>query len=79
MIDPDHFLDISNQVCPMTMVRTRLLIDRMLSGETALLAVRSGEALHNIPKAIRQLGLDIISLSPQPGGEGVYHLVFRKP
>lgn len=78
MTDPDHFLDISNQVCPMTMVRTRLLIDRMHSGETALLAVRSGEALHNIPKAIRQLGLDIISVSLQPGDEGIHHLLFRK-
>ncbi|MGZ8995818.1 MAG: sulfurtransferase TusA family protein, partial [Rhodospirillales bacterium] len=34
--DPvDFFIDITADVCPMTFVRTKLLIERMASGQTA--------------------------------------------
>jgi TusA-related sulfurtransferase len=38
LIQADHDIDITGEVCPMTFVRTKLRLERMQSGET--LAVR---------------------------------------
>ena len=75
----DHFLDISEYVCPMTFVRTRLLIERMASGETAEIRLKGEEPLENVPDSVRDLGHEIVSLSPEEDGEaGVWRLVLRK-
>lgn len=49
----DHWLDITGEICPMTMVRTRLLIDQMKKGEIAELRLKGAEPLHNVPISIR--------------------------
>ncbi|MBT3534614.1 MAG: sulfurtransferase TusA family protein, partial [Rhodospirillaceae bacterium] len=38
----DHFLDITSEVCPMTFVKTRLLIEKMGTGETAEIRLTGG-------------------------------------
>lgn len=58
----NHYLDITGEICPMTMVRTRLLIDQMKKGEVAELTLKGEEPLRNVPMSIRELGDEVISI-----------------
>ena len=79
-ISADHHLDITDQVCPMTFVRTKLLIERMKPGETAEVRLNAGEPLQNVPRSIREHGHEVLRLAPAHGaGEaGPYLLLLRK-
>ena len=60
----DHFLDITADVCPMTFVRTRLLIERMASGDTATIVLRGVEPIENVPASVIELGHRVIAMLP---------------
>jgi len=77
----DYYLDITNDVCPMTFVRTKLLIERMEPGQTVEVRLQSGEPLINVPRSVREMGHEVLSLDPidaTPGEDGVHLLVIRK-
>lgn len=84
----DFFIDITAEVCPITFVRTRLLIERMASGQTAEIRLRGAEPLANIPRAIAAQGHAVIALTaedpPRPGPDapadphGPHRLRLRK-
>jgi len=77
----DHFLDITGEVCPLTFVRTKLLIERMASGETAEVRLQGEEPLSNVPRSVKEQGDHVVSLSPErPGGPelGIHRLIIRK-
>lgn len=77
---PDHRLDITDQVCPMTFVRTKLLLERMRPGETAAVRLNAGEPLQNVPRAVREHGHEVLSLEPEgeAGSAGPHVLLLRK-
>ena len=63
--DPlEHFLDITSDVCPMTFVRTRLLIERMALGDTATILLRGVEPIENVPASVVELGHEVASIGP---------------
>lgn len=62
---PDHFLDITGDICPMTFVRTRLQIERMSPGEILEIRLRGAEPLQNVPESLVELGHDILSVVPE--------------
>ena len=74
--DADQELDISNEVCPMTFVRTRLALDRMAPGQTLLVKLRGDEPLRNVPRTAREQGHEVLSL--ETGGDGVVRLLLRR-
>lgn len=75
----DYYLDITGEVCPLTFVRTKLLIERMAPGETALVLLRGSEPLSNVPRAVAGQGHDVLELQPLAGDtKGVHRLRFRK-
>jgi TusA-related sulfurtransferase len=83
MSDPkyDHYLDITAYVCPMTFVRTKLLLEKMRPGETAQVRLNAGEPLQNVPRSVREHGHEVVSLLPEdPQGDenGTFLLVIRK-
>ena len=45
----DYFIDITQDRCPMTFVKTRLKLDKMESGEALAVRLSSGEPLENVP------------------------------
>ncbi|MCY4551679.1 MAG: sulfurtransferase TusA family protein [Defluviicoccus sp.] len=63
----DHFLDITADVCPMTFVRTRLLIERMAAGDTATIVLRGVEPIENVPASVTELGHRVIAMLPLAG------------
>ncbi|MFQ5984616.1 MAG: sulfurtransferase TusA family protein [Alphaproteobacteria bacterium] len=76
--DIDYFLDITTEVCPLTFVKTKLLIERMSSGQTAEVRLGAGEPLENVPRAIEDDGHLVLSLEPEAESQSVYRLRLRK-
>ena len=58
----DYELDITAEVCPMTFVRTKLLLEKMTPGQTVNIKLRDGEPRHNVPRAIRDHGHEVLCL-----------------
>ena len=75
-----HTLDITGEVCPLTFVKTKLLIEKMKVGETLEVRLTGVEPLRNVPKSVRELGHDVLSLLPESGqgAQGVHRLLLRK-
>lgn len=76
MSEADLELDITDEVCPMTFVRTKLALERMAVGQTVNIKLRDGEPRHNVPRALRDHGHQVLRLDPLAGG--LYELVVRK-
>jgi TusA-related sulfurtransferase len=78
----DRFLDITDEVCPMTFVKTRILIERMAVGEIAEVRLTGEEPLKNVPDSVAELGHAILSLEPETGKpagpQGIWRLRLRK-
>ncbi len=74
----DYFLDITADVCPLTFVKTKLLIEQMSSGETASIRLNTGEPLENVPRTVKEHGHTVLSLAPETAGGPVYLLRLRK-
>jgi len=64
----DRTLDITADTCPMTFVRTRLMLDRMQAGETLLLRLRGEEPRRNIPRTATEQGHAVLDHREQPDG-----------
>jgi tRNA 2-thiouridine synthesizing protein A len=58
----DQALDITDEVCPMTFVRTKLRLERMAPGEILSVRLRGEEPLRNVPKAARDEGHSILGV-----------------
>lgn len=72
----DYFLDITDQVCPMTFVRTKLAIERLSAGQTLEVRLNPGEPLSNVPRSLAEHGHRVLSLEPEEPGraEGPHRL-----
>jgi tRNA 2-thiouridine synthesizing protein A len=64
-------IDITGEVCPMTFVRTKLMLERMRSGEVLSVRLRGEEPLRNVPRAARDEGHIILGIMP----DGNDHIV----
>ena len=75
-----HILDITAQICPMTFVRTKLLIESMAFGERATVRLQGMEPLQNVPRSVREHGHKVVSLEPEDAAnpEGPHLLVLEK-
>tara|TARA_B100000686_G_C16629901_1_gene884066 strand:- start:176 stop:430 length:255 start_codon:yes stop_codon:yes gene_type:complete len=76
--ESDRFLDITADVCPLTFVKTKLLIETMAAGETVEVRLNDGEPLKNVPRSVEEHGHAILSLAPETDGSDVWRLVLRK-
>ena len=52
----DYLLDITGDRCPMTFVKTRLMLDKMQSGDTLHVRLKGKEPLKNVPRSAKELG-----------------------
>ncbi len=66
-MDSPYFLDITDFVCPMTFVRTKLLIESMPVGAVAEVRLNGGEPLLNVPRSLKEHGHEILSLEQETG------------
>ena len=59
------FLDISNDICPMTFVKTKLFLERLGPGELLEVRLKGAEPLSNVPRSVRDHGHEVVSLEPR--------------
>lgn len=77
----DVHLDITEDVCPMTFVKTKLMLERMVSGQIASIRLKGHEPLNNVPRSLKDYGCEILSLKPETTDgpvDGIHRLLFRK-
>ena len=74
----DHFLDITADVCPITFVKTKLMIEKMSPGEILEVKLGEGEPLENVPRSVKAEGHSVISLEPDEVNDGFHILVLQK-
>ncbi len=77
----NFFLDITEEVCPMTFVKTKLLIEKMKPGQIAEVRLKGNEPLKNVPRSVKDYGHDIISLNVEGIDQyknSIHTLIFKK-
>jgi TusA-related sulfurtransferase len=76
----NYYLDIVDELCPMTFVKTKLVIEKMQSGDRLEVRLKGREPIRNVPRSVRELGHCILSLDPEPGeaAEGIHRLYIEK-
>lgn len=65
---PDHHLDITRETCPMTFVRTRLALDRIVPGETLHVLLAGDEPHRNVVRNAESLGHAVTADDARPDG-----------
>ena len=67
-----HTLDITNEHCPMTFVRTKLKLSQIAEGDILEVLLTEGEPLTNVPRAAIEQGYKVLSVTHV---EGAVHKV----
>ena len=76
-----HRLDITGEVCPLTFVKAKLLLEAMAPGEIAEIRLQGAEPLANVPRALTEDGHEVLSLAAESDGggpTGPHRLTVRK-
>lgn len=73
--EPDAEIDITRETCPMTFVRTRLAIDRLVSGQLLLVRLCGIEPVLEVPRSAQELGHTVVSSRVE---DGVTLLLLRR-
>ena len=71
----DYCLDITDEVCPMTFVKTRLQIEKMTPGEVLEIRLKGAEPLKNVPESLAEIGHTVLATAPENGSDGIYRLL----
>ena len=66
---PAYFIDITADVCPLTFVKTKLLLEKMPPGAIATVRLKGVQPLDNVPRSVRAHGHEVISLMTEGGAE----------
>jgi tRNA 2-thiouridine synthesizing protein A len=74
----DYFIDITQEVCPMTFVKTRLQIEKMNSGEMLVIRLLGDEPLKNVPDSLTELGHRVIRIERERQDADLYTLIIEK-
>jgi TusA-related sulfurtransferase len=65
MTKTEYFIDITGDVCPLTFVKTKLLLERMPVGAVAMVRLKGVQPLDNVPRSVKAHGHEVISLAPE--------------
>ena len=57
------FIDITSDVCPLTFVKTKLLLEKMPVGAVATVRLKGAQPLDNVPRSVTAHGHEVISLA----------------
>ena len=53
------FLDITNDKCPITFVKTKIALEKLNSNQYLNVYIKEGEALDGLPSSLEELGYQI--------------------
>lgn len=75
-----YHLDITADVCPITFVKTKLMLEKMPGGTVLAVRLKGAEPLENVPRSVRAHGHEVISLTPEAPDDtaGTHVLLIRR-
>ncbi|MBL8629908.1 MAG: sulfurtransferase TusA family protein [Rhodospirillaceae bacterium] len=62
-------LDITSDVCPITFVKTKLMLEKKPAGAVVKVRLKGIEPLDNVPRSVIAHGHDVMSLVPEDPGK----------
>jgi TusA-related sulfurtransferase len=71
---PDQFIDIVSETCPMTFVLVRLALDQMQPGQVLEVRLRGAEPRRNIPLTAQEQGHEVLGMTDLESGLSVLWL-----
>ena len=75
-ISANEFIDITDVVCPITFVKTKVALEDMADGEILEVRINDGEPLQNVPRSLKDEGHKVLEVSPND--DGTYTLFVEK-
>ncbi len=69
-------LDITNEHCPMTFVKTKLELAKLNQGELLEVLLKEGEPLDSVPKSSKEQGYEIVEISHIE--KDIYKVIIKK-
>ena len=75
-IKADDFVDITDVVCPVTFVKTKVALEELEDGEILQVHINDGEPVQNVPRSVNDEGHQILKL--QDNEDGTYELYIKK-
>jgi TusA-related sulfurtransferase len=76
-----HFIDITDEICPMTFVKAKLMIEKVPQGGHLEVRLKGKEPLTNVPRSVLEHGHLILSMEPESVDQnelGVHLLLIEK-
>lgn len=67
-MNADEFLDITDVVCPMTFVKTKVVLENLDDGQILELRLNDGEPIQNLPRSLKDDGHKILELANNDDG-----------
>lgn len=75
-IKADEILDITDVVCPVTFVKTKVAMEELEEGQILQVHLNDGEPVQNVPRSVKDEGHKILKL--EENDDGTYELFIRK-
>lgn len=69
-------VDITDVVCPVTFVKTKVALDGLVEGEVLQVHLADGEPLQNVPRSCKEEGHKVLKLTDN--GDGTYEMFVQK-
>ncbi|MBQ3690582.1 MAG: sulfurtransferase TusA family protein [Bacteroidales bacterium] len=71
-----HTLDITNEHCPMTFVKTKLKLAQIADGDILEVLLTEGEPLNNLPRSAKEQGYNVLEVKHLEGK--IHKVVIQK-
>ncbi len=72
----DEKVDITDVVCPVTFVKTKVALDELDDGQILQVHINDGEPVQNVPRSVKDEGHKILKL--EDNGDGTFELYIQK-
>jgi TusA-related sulfurtransferase len=72
----DETIDITDVVCPVTFVKTKVALDELDEGQVLSVRMNDGEPVRNVPRSVKEEGHKILKLLDN--SDGTYNLIVQK-
>ncbi len=71
----EHSIDITGERCPMTMVKVKLKLSQIETGDILDVLLSEGEPLESVPRTAKEQGYEVQDIRKE--GD-FYHVIIRK-
>ena len=75
-IKADDKVDITDVVCPVTFVKTKVALEELDDGQILQVHINDGETVQNVPRSIKEEGHQVLKLVDN--GDGTFELFIKK-